>query len=465
MTTAPVAFRSNPGKYSFIGTTQLVNAYAEAQGPDAKGPMAVLPCDGMVQLTDTGAGPCRGLIYLEDLDKLYSVHPSSVYRVTSAFTNTRIGTVPGTDPVQLSRNQKADPQIVVRADGGIQVIETDSVTYIGDADLPADVVTAEYVGGYHAYGEENRTFTLSSINSAKVIDALDFATFEQKAGKLIRIVEHSGEMVGFCSSWMEFWRDTGNVDFPFEPIGFKPRGLLAANAVVASDNTLFFPGNDNNIYRLANYDPQIVSTHEVSRLIQGDSSASSLTGFGFEREGHAFAYFAGTNWSRCYDSATKVWHSRQSYGQDKWRAQYSVRAWGKTIVGDRLSGKLFYLDKDTFTEAGGAMVWKVISPPLHVFPHGAICDAAHFDLATGYGLLSGQGSDPKIMLRVSVDGGNTFGNYRELELGITGNYATRVTARRLGKFGPKGMVFELSISDPIVRAIVNFDVAIRPLKR
>ncbi len=111
------------------------------------------------------------------------------------------------------------------------------------------------------------------------------------------------------------------------------------------------------------------------------------------------------------------------------------------------------------------MIWKVISPPLHVFPNGAILDAVHLDLATGYGTLSGQGSDPKIMLRVSKDGGNTFDQYRELELGVTGDFKARVTARRLGKFGPKGLTLELSISDPVVRSLVNCDVQIRPLRR
>ncbi len=88
-----------------------------------------------------------------------------------------------------------------------------------------------------------------------------------------------------------------------------------------------------------------------------------------------------------------------------------------------------------------------------------------FDLGTGYGTLSGQGSDPKLMLQTSIDGGNSFGNYRELELGVRGKYATRVTARRLGRFGPKGIVFRLRISDPVARALVGTDIEVRPLKR
>ena len=469
MTALPIAFQSDPGRYNFEGSAQLLNAYAEKRGADAKAPLSVLPADGIVDLgTAESPGPCRGLIYLEDLDAAYAVHPSNVYKITHAagvFTATRIGNIPGNDTVQLSRNQNAAPQIVVRSDAGVQIIQSDAVAFIADEDLPDDAVTADFVGGYHAYGFEDRTFYLSGLNSAGEVDGADFATFEQKAGKLIRIVEHSGNLYGLCSRWSEVWRNTGNADFPFEPIATLSRGIKSADGVTICDNALFAVTDDGLICRLDNTNWQRVSTHHVERLIQADAAAEDIFGFSWTRDGHAFANFTGSTWTRCYDAATGVWHSRESYGYDRWRARHSIRAWGKTIVGDRFGGKLGYLARDTFTEYGEPMVWGVDSPTLHVFPNGGICDALHLDIATGYGLLSGQGSNPQVMLQVSTDGGNTFGQYRELELGVTGRYATRVTARRLGRFGPKGMVFRLRISDPVVRALIGAAVDVRPLRK
>jgi hypothetical protein len=40
-----------------------------------------------------------------------------------------------------------------------------------------------------------------------------------------------------------------------------------------------------------------------------------------------------------------------------------------------------------------------------------------------------------------------------------------VTARGLGQFGPKGIVFRLRISDPVARGLVGTDVEVRPFKR
>lgn len=468
MTTAPIAFQSAAGRYTFEGIAALFNAYPEKRDPDAKAPLSVLPSDGLVEFVAEADTPCRGMIYLPDLDKGYSVHSSSVYKITNVAgvpAATRIGTIPGNDPVQLSRNQNASPQVVVRCDAAVYIISSDSVALVTDSDLPADTVTAEYVSGYTAYGEQDRTFTLSGLNDSGTIDALDFATFQQRAGKLVKIIENAGQMFGFCSDWFEIWRDTGNADFPFEPLGFRPRGLLSANAVVRCAGTLHFPSDDGIVYRLQGYEPVRISNHHIDRLIQDDTSQATILGFSWVRGGHAFINYTGSTWSRCFDAATQVWHSRQSYGYDTWRARYSMQAWGKTIVGDKLSGKLLYLDSDTYTEDGGTMIWGVDSPPLHLFPNGGRVDALHMDVLTGQGTLSGQGSDPKIMLQTSTDGGQTFSNYRELELGVTGKTGTRVTARRLGRFGPKGMVFRLRISDPVARALVATDLEVTPLKR
>lgn len=465
MTAVPIAFQTNTGKYNFEGTAQLINAYAEQRGNDAKAPLSVLPCPGLVEFAEDGGTPCRGLIYLPDLDCIYAIHNTGAYKVTSDGTSTGIGIVPGTDTVQLSRNQNATPQTVVQTASGVLLIESDAVSYILDEDLPSDVISADYIGGYHAYGRPNREWFISALNDARDINALDFATFEQKAGKLIRVHGDRGELFGFCNDWTEVWRDTGNADFPFEPLETIQRGLLAKHGVVSLDNSLVFPGNDGIVYRLDGYTPKRVSTHSIERTIQADMSASDMIGFAWTKEGHSFANLTGSDWSRCFDAATGVWHSRESFGYPRWRARHAVSAWGKTIVGDSLSGKLFYLDDTAFTEDGETMVWGVDFPPMHAFPNGGIVDAVHFDLATGYGTVSGQGVDPKVMLWVSTDGGNEFTQYRELSLGARGQHAVRVTARRLGRFGPKGIVFRLRISDPVVRGLVAADVEVRPLKR
>lgn len=63
---------------------------------------------------------------------------------------------------------------------------------------------------------------------------------------------------------------------------------------------------------------------------------------------------------------------------------------------------------------------------------------------------------PQIMLRWSKDGGQTWSQERQLGIGKAGEYSTRMIARRLGRFwGTKGIIFELSTSDPVPYRIID----------
>jgi hypothetical protein len=86
MTALPIAFQTNTSKYNYLGTTALVNAYAEQQGNDAKGPLAVLPAHGLSELAEVSDAVSRGFIFCEDLDCIYAVHGMSAYKVTRSFS-------------------------------------------------------------------------------------------------------------------------------------------------------------------------------------------------------------------------------------------------------------------------------------------------------------------------------------------------------------------------------------------
>jgi hypothetical protein len=67
---------------------------------------------------------------------------------------------------------------------------------------------------------------------------------------------------------------------------------------------------------------------------------------------------------------------------------------------------------------------------------------------SGQGIKAGQGSDPKIMMDYSDDGGRTFGNEFWRPAGKIGQYRRRVEWRRLGRV-PSHRVFRFRMSDPV----------------
>lgn len=70
-----------------------------------------------------------------------------------------------------------------------------------------------------------------------------------------------------------------------------------------------------------------------------------------------------------------------------------------------------------------------------------------FVMQTGVGLVTGQGSDPKVMVRLSRDGGFTWGPEMLLSVGAIGQYNWRVFTTRLGR--ARNPVVEVSCSDPV----------------
>lgn len=470
-----IAFQSNPARYSFAGNTRLINAYAEQQGNDAKAPLAVLPCPGMVPCCTVTTTPNRGNIFLDDLQCGYVVHASGVFKYTLAssspfaLTATRIGTLPGIDQVRMSRNQASPPQISIHCAGGEFYIQADTVKQINTTAFTTGTpVTTEDVSAYTLYGLPTGQFFFSSVEDATTVDPLDFATAEQYADKLTRIKANGSDVLFFSHTSIEPWRVTADLNLPFQLIGgsVSKKGLVAPDAVVECDNTQMFPGEDNIFYRMNGYTPTRISTHGIERFLEGDANRETIQSLPYSFEGHSFACWSSQTYTVSYDAANQLWHERKSYGLKNWRACNAVRAFGKTIVGDTQSGKLFYLDKDTYTEDSGTMIWGMDTPFLHAFQNGGIVDALFIDVATGVGTLlaTSQGFDPILMLSWSKDGGKTFQGNRQLHLGASGN-TVRIVARRIGRFGDKGIQFRVRISDPVIRSIIEMKANVRPLKK
>ncbi len=76
-----------------------------------------------------------------------------------------------------------------------------------------------------------------------------------------------------------------------------------------------------------------------------------------------------------------------------------------------------------------------------------------FTFQRGVGLATGQGDDPQAMLRISRDGGMTWGPERFLTMGAMGEYVTRMFTTRLGQF--RNGVIEIAVSDPVIVAFLD----------
>ena len=74
------------------------------------------------------------------------------------------------------------------------------------------------------------------------------------------------------------------------------------------------------------------------------------------------------------------------------------------------------------------------------------------DLQAGVGLETGQGSDPVVMFRYSIDSGWTWSDVRLFAIGKIGRYDWRAVA--FSFTAGRNYVFEFSGSDPVTTAIL-----------
>jgi hypothetical protein len=174
---------------------------------------------------------------------------------------------------------------------------------------------------------------------------------------------------------------------------------------------------------------------------------STAKSFDYQLSGHVNYVSNFDEATFVFDCTSQLWHERQSYGFDTWRARCHAKAWNREFVGDRTSNKVGYIDKDAYTEFGDPLVMQWTYQPVFAEGRELTHNRLEMELDVGIGLTSGQGSDPVINLEYSDDGGKTWAFMEQQSLGPLGNYGVKVVWSGLGTAARR--VYRASVSDPV----------------
>lgn len=429
----------------------MVNCYLETppKGGDAVPP--VVQSFGIRSLSTIGNGPMRGGCVVNGTP--YVVSGTKLYRVSSAGLGTELGNVPGSQYVDMIGDSD---EVLCVTDRVMYRYFNGSVAAISDPDFPG-ARWVEYLDGYAIVGPGDGSVYLNQTpGDFSGWNALDYANAEGAPDDIVgAIVDHRQVFLGGKET-IEIWENTGNADFPLErsPGGFIELGLASTFGFAKNSNTVFFYASDGTIRMLSGYDPQRISTHAVEQAIERYADKTCYTST-FMESGHAMVAFTWAEGTWVYDLSTQLWHERLSYGLTRWRPVFVLRAFGQWLVGDYASNRLGVLDPDSFAEWGEVLRWSVTSPSVFSPRHMRL----ELKFETGVGLTTGQGSDPKLMLRWSDDYGRNWSNEHWRSLGAEGkSRSSLVHWDRMGMSGPTGKeerVYEVSITDPVRRTLVG----------
>jgi hypothetical protein len=421
---------------------------------------ALISTPGLTRIA-TLAGPGRGL-YTAGNGRLFAVSGNKFYEITLTAA-LEFGTLNTSTGIVCMSDNGFDLLLVDGLNGYVFTFATNTFAQITDPDFPVASACA-FVDQYLIVNVVGtRKFQISALVGATDWNALDFATKEGATDELLTLIVDHRELWLLGRTSTEVYFNSGALDFPFERQGFLEQGIAAANTLQKLDNSIFCVSRDVNgqniVNRALGFQWKRVSTHAVERAIAGYGDISTATSYTYQEKGHAFyvVNFPNANTTWALDVSTGLWHERDYTKADgvhtRHRAQNHAFAGGRHIVDDFENGILYQFDDSTHTDDGAPITRQRRSP--HLSNNGArfAMHAFQLDMETGVGLASGQGSDPQVMLRISRDGGHSWGNEHWKSAGKQGKFKHRALWRRLGT--GRDFVFEVTITDPISVALIS----------
>lgn len=450
---------------------RCVNLYAEAVPEGGKTAGFLSRCPGLTLLTTVGSGPIRGLWRFGDHG--YVASGSELYKVTTTYTATLIGTIEGTGPVSMADNG-TQLFIACNPKGYIYNASTDVFAEITDGDFPG-ASQVGFLNGYFVFTEpSSQRIWITSLYDGTSVDPLDFASAEGNPDNIISMAIDHNELWLFGENSIEVWYNSGDV-FPFTriPGAFVETGCMATHSVAKLDNSIFWLGSDQRgggiILRASGYNGARISNHAIEFAIQSYGDVSDAVGFSYQQDGHIFYVLtfptAGKTW--CFDASSNMWHERAAFESGSFtrhRATAQMYFNNQNVVGDYGNGRLYLLGLDSYSDNGSIQKWlrswRALPPGQNDLKR-SVHNALQLDCEVGVGLDGiQQGTDPIVTLRWSDDGGHTWSEKHHKSMGKIGEYSYRAIWRRLGM--SRDRVYEVSGTDPVNITIMGAELTISP---
>jgi len=458
-----------------VAGMRTMNLYPEVQEvAGGKTQVALYSRLGLKSWLDLGGSEVRGL--WEQNGRAFAVADGTFYEIFAGASSTSYGSVAwDSNPVTMCSNGQAGNQVFITSgqSGYIFDLSANTLTRISDASfLPTR--RGGFVDGYFVSQisgtakfqicnlEAGTNWSSGSAGTAQRSEGSDNLSAVVVANRLICVL---GQQTG------EDWYNSG-ATFPFQPLPsvFLETGcgatyspaLLAGDLVYLARSAR---GAGYAVRRTPGNAPSRISTMGVEWLWSQYSTITDAIGFSVEWQGHAWWYLyfptAGATW--VYDASQPpelAWHE-ESY----WNAATATReaalprchayAFGQHLVGMRNSGKIAILDPLTYDDLGNPINWYRDAAHICTEQVRQIHDRFQADVEVGVGLTSdaAQGYNPLMTLSWSDDGGHTFTNGRQLNMGKLGQYTYRAYTTALGQ--TRDRVYRLQGSDPVKTAIVG----------
>lgn len=435
---------------------------------DEKGRPFLFARPGVEDFAAIGTAPIRLMFQKEGLfsSSAVVVADDTLYTLTSgAASSAYVGSVGGTGLLEADAGLDADYNSVIRlATGDALYKATSETSTVVEEDFPtaggAGATSVGFLAGYWLATEAGSDAVYYQVPAQSTWNALQFASAEYAPDPnvCVRVVGEVAWLMG--KSTLEGWRATGDSGSPLEPVGGLKFdvGCRQKSAAVNCRGVLVFVDSECAVRMTNGGEPRIISDPGLSEQIRRTDATDLRASFFVKDQHPLYVLTLGTDATWIYDLSSKVWTRATTQGYDYWRNDLFCNIGDVVLARDAASNQIYRLDPDLKTDDGTTftMEWcaylEALEQPVPIANVQLRC-------AVGEAPLSGQGSDPLVVMSISRDGTRTWGTPKERGLGTTGDYNKRVRWAGQGTApAPHGAYFKFSVSDPVIRRVSGVTV-------
>jgi len=327
------------------------------------------------------------------------------------------------------------------------------------------------IHGIGVYPRPNTNrFYFSSINDFDEVNALDYYDVD---GIIIAALNVNDEIYFICRDNILVWCYTGNSDNLF-----VQRSSMVINygsespytIKKAANNVVFMLSRNAEggrvVVRISNYEASIISDEPLNEELRSYTEIDDAFAEVIERNGHIFYMltFPTIDKTWVFDSGTNSWHQWASTfnneppnelptRQGRFRGNCHIAVNGQNIFGDSITGKLFIMSELSNLDYD-QQIWRERTTQ-HLSDKNLFLSInwLQIDVQAGVAKQETQKNNPTIMLNISRDGGETWGNEMILSIGKTGKYKNRCKTPPLGT--ARVFTFKIRSTDPVYNVIIK----------
>jgi hypothetical protein len=443
----PITHGANEGRSTNISPEVCINWFPEK---GVGGESLVSTHGATVFCSLATVAEVRGGIEYNDL--AYFVCGNTLYEINSGGTATSRGTLStSSGRVSMAHNgvrDSANQQIYI-ADGSTNGYIYDNTTQtltaradVNYVDEDGDTINTNvyannvvFLDGYFVFSQTGTDrFYITSLYDGTTVDENDWATAEGDPDELMAVFADRRDLFLFGKKTLEVWYNSGDPDNTFQRYqgGHSQTGLAATHSVSRFDNSVVWLTKTERGSRVVarmgeGYNPQIISTTEVNYRLSTYTQFDNAFSYSYQHEGHEYycLTFPSHNVTEVYDALTQEWHQRGHTidGTFPNRERYNchVFVFGKHLFGDFRNGKIYELDASVGTIDGTRIPRECRTPIFTLEEKRTRIADLLLDMDVGIGDPNSS-TDTTVWLSYSKDGGHTYNNEVDRDMGDAGEY-------------------------------------------